>query len=122
MRNFFEGHEQGTYLLVSKPIKRRSLSQNSYIHAVLFPEAAIALRDAGFSEIRTGEDAKYVCKAIHLKKEIVNENTGEVITRIMDTHELTKEQMSIFIEDVVFWLQDTFGHICPMPNVQLSAF
>ena len=122
MRKFFSEHSDGVYSLTSKTIKKRSLPQNAYIHAVLFPEAAIALREAGFSEVRTSEDAKHVCKAIHLKKEIVNEQTGEVITRVMDTHELTKEQMSKFIEDVCFWLHDTFNHYCPLPNEQMSAF
>jgi hypothetical protein len=113
----------GNYIVTIKATKRRSLSQNAYIHGVLFPEALIALREAGYDEIRTVEHAKRACKYLFLKKQIFDEETGEVkLEWVKDTSELTKAEMSEFIESVIRWLANDFHHVVPPPNTQTSAF
>lgn len=117
VRQFFADHESGSYSLVSKPTKIRSLQANAYIHAVLFPEVLIALKEGGFAEVQTVEDAKAVCKGLFLKVTYTN-HAGATLEKILDTHELTKEQMSDFIESVIRWLAEYFNHVVPAPNTQ----
>ena len=122
MRKFFEEHEQGTYLLVSKPIKRRSLSQNAYFHSVVLDYVLHGLRDLGFDEIRTKEDAKLLVKYKFLRKQITNKETGEVIEYIQETHKLTKSEMMEFIENIQRWAAEYLGVVIPSPSEQLAAF
>lgn len=114
---FFRDHSPGTYTLTSKATKIRSLQANAYIHAVLFPEALIALKDGGFSEIQTVEDAKAICKGLFAKVGYTN-HAGVTLEKILDTHEMTKEQMNEFIENVIRWLAEYFNHVVPAPNTQ----
>jgi hypothetical protein len=122
MRKFFEEHEPGTYLLVSKPIKRRSLSQNNYFHGPVLDYVLNGLQGMGFNEVRTPEDAKNVVKGLFLKKKFVNQETGEVIEYIQETHKLTKSEMMEFIENIQRWAAEYLNISIPSPNVQLSAF
>lgn len=117
MKAFFEAHEPGTYLLTSKARKIRSLPQNAYIHGVLFPEVLIAMRNAGYAEIRTPEDAKVVCKELFLKKQITN-GKGDSVYIVRNTSDLTKLEMTEFIENVRIWAFDYLGHEIQLPNTQ----
>lgn len=114
---FFRDHSPGTYTLTSKATKLRSLQANAYIHAVLFPEALIALKDGGFSEVQTVEDAKAICKGLFAKVSYTN-HAGATLEKVLDTHEMTKEQMSEFIENCIRWLAEYFQHPVPPPNTQ----
>lgn len=117
VRKFFESHEPGTWVLVSKAKNVRSLQANAYIHAVLFPEALIALKEGGFSEIRTVDDAKAVCKGLFAKVTYTN-HSGATLEKIQDTHEMSKLEMSEFIENTIRWLSEYFNHVVPPPSTQ----
>lgn len=112
----------GTYMVSIKEANRRSNNQNAYIHAVLFPEVRKALRNLGWDEIRTIEHAKMVCKANFLKEEIVNKETGEVVTMIKDTSQLTRGEMAAFIDQVIRWAQTDLNWQILPPNSQAQAF
>lgn len=119
VRKHFSFLSDGNYIVSIKPANKRSLNQNKYAHAVLFPEVMKALREAGYEAIRTPEDAKQVCKALFLKKQILkNDDTGECVELIKDTSELTKLEMMEFINDVVRWAANQLNYVIPLPNEQ----
>lgn len=57
-----------------------------------------------------------VLKFRSLKEEVVNEKTGEVFTRIKSTRELSKEDMSEYIDGIIRWAAESLHIICPLPN------
>lgn len=99
---------------------KRSLQQNAYIHAVCFPLILQGLRDLGWAEMRTVEQAKAYMKRKFLITSLVNEDTGEVIEYVKDTHDLTKEEMGNFIDDMARFCAEDLGFVMPMPNEQLT--
>lgn len=102
-----------------KFIKRnkRSLNQNAFFHAIL-PDLQKGLYEAGFHDVKTPEDAKIVVKYLFLKKKIVNENTGDEIITVRNTSDLTKEEMRIFIDEVIRWAAEYLGITIYSPNEQ----
>jgi hypothetical protein len=91
-------------LTIKKNYRQRTLPQNAYIHAYLFHEVAKGLISCGWSEQEINDDVvKVFLKGMFLKKDIANEQTGETITTIQDTSELTTIEMAAFIENVIQW-------------------
>ena len=80
------------------------------------------LRDLGFDEVQTKEDAKLVVKSLFLKKQIGSTETGEVIDIIRDTSSLTKEEFNLLIEDVQRWAATFLNVVIPDPGTALQAF
>lgn len=117
VKKAFEGLTDGAYLVTIKKANRRSDNQNRYIHGVLFPEVRKALINAGYDDIRTNEDAKQVCKALFLKTDIPKpDGSGEFISRIKDTSELSKTEMMEFVDTVIKWAADNLGWEIPYPG------
>lgn len=119
-RKNLEGLKDGRYSVKIERKNKRSTNQNAYIHGVLFPEVMNGLREAGFDEVKTPEDAKVVCKSLFLKRNLVNKETGEVIEFIKDTHELTTVEMGEFIEDVIRWGSEYLNYQIPYPNEKIT--
>lgn len=121
VRKTFLELKDGRYLFEINPYNKRSSQSNRYIHGVLFPAFMEALNEAGY-RIQTVDEAKEICKALFLKKTVLNEDTGEVLEFVKNTSELTKEEMSIFIEDAARWLSENLGYVLPPPNTQTKIF
>jgi len=111
----------GYYTVNIENKKKRSNNQNSYLHGVIIPMVFEGLKDAGFDEVRTHEDAKLIIKALFLKKSIVSKSSGEVIEIIQDTSALTTTEMNEFIESVIKWAAEYLSIQIPYPNEQLKA-
>ena len=122
VRKFFEQHNPGRYSLVSKSANTRSLPQNAYFHGPMLDYVFNGLRDIGFDDVRTKEDAKLVVKYLFLKKQIGSTETGEVIEIIRDTASLTKEEFNLFIEEVQRWAAMFLNVVIPDPGTALQAF
>jgi hypothetical protein len=106
----------GTYKNQLTSLNRRSLNQNAYIH-VVFTLCQKGLLDGGYSEIRTMQDAKDFYKKLFLKPiECVNEQTGEVYEVDQRTSTLTKEEMAVFIQQVLDHQLEWFGNYIPDSN------
>lgn len=90
----------GRYIISIKSYKERSLPQNAWFHAIL-PDVLAALRNIGYNEIRTTEDAKDFLKALFFRKKVSNGiDTVEVIER---TSEQSKEDFTEKAEDIIIW-------------------
>lgn len=116
IREAFKGLGDGCWKVEIHNAKKRSLSQNKYLHGVLIPMVFDGLRNAGFNEVRDHEDAKMVIKELFLKKKIVNEVTGDVLPVTRDTRSLTTAEMNVFIEEVIQWAQQYLNVSIPYPG------
>jgi hypothetical protein len=68
----------------------------------------------------TKDEMHEILKYKFLKKEKVNENTGEIFEYIGSTAKLTKGEFVDLIEDLVRWSSESLGIILPMPGEQTS--
>ena len=86
---------------------RRSDRQNKYFHACckIFGDAF------GY----TKDEAKSIIKMKFLKREKVNEETGELFEYLLDTHKLNKEDFSELMNQFIVWAAQ-LGVIIPMPG------
>jgi hypothetical protein len=93
----------------------RTLSQNAYLHGVVFVWAARGMTEA-FGRPVTMLEAKDVLKERFLRVPFVDAN-GEArcyITR--STAELDKAEMSVFIDNCIQWCDDFLNVKVPPPD------
>lgn len=109
-------------LIVKKQFRQRSTPQNAFLHGVVFPEMRLALIEAGYSPAEMSEPkVKDWLKSMFAKKEIANEKTGEIITIIQPTHEMSTVEMMDFIAEIQKFAAEMFNHFIPSPGEQLEA-
>lgn len=118
IRKLFTGLEDGAYLVKVQPSKVRSLSQNAYYWGVVCDMVKDGLKDVGYRSVKTAEDAHEVMKALFLKKDLVNEETGELLVYSASTTGLTTFEFSEYIDQVLQWAAEYLGIAIPLPNEQ----
>lgn len=99
---------------------KRSLPQNAYFHGPLLDQVLHGLRDAGWNEFKYPEQVKSFLKNKFLKVQIANEETGELMEYVKDTHELSKVEFNEFINDIAQMCSEYLGFVLLMPNEQLQ--
>jgi len=110
---------QGRYKVVVTQVDQRSLQQNSWIHAIL-PDLVLALRDAGYSEVKTTEDAKDIVKTLFFKKEITNGT--ETIEVIQGTSKTSKLDFTTKAGEIIRWASEYLGIDVAPPSEQTEIF
>ena len=121
VRLFFDIMKDGKHFITAKHITRRSTQQNSYIH-VLFSMLLDPLRNAGWGNIKNDADVKDFVKQLFLSVKVTNEKTGEVVTFVKKTSELSKEDLAIFIDDMKQWASEYLGVYLPDPMTPIKLF
>ena len=114
LSEFFKNGEKVT-ITVKTRRKPRSLPQNSLIHAYM----TIIANESG----NTLETVKSVLKRLFLTRDVIDKNgdvvfnpkTGEVLTYVQDTSELSTIEMAAFTEEIRMWALD-FGIYLPLPK------
>lgn len=110
---------EGKYKITISKSDKRTLQQNDWLHAIL-PDVVKGLRDAGYNDIRTTENAKDFIKSLFFKKEITNGiETHEII---MGTSETSKLDFASKAEDIIIWAQQYLGIDIAPPNKQFEFF
>lgn len=122
IRQAFDELKDGRYSMEILGENKRSPGQNGYFHGVLVPLVYEGLRDIGWNDIKTKEDAKLVIKTLFLKRKITNPESGDVIEVIKDTRDLTTGDMTQLIEDVIQWGAEYLGIRIPPPNSQTKLY
>jgi hypothetical protein len=118
IRKFVTEHEGEVVRVEMFTFKKRSLSQNAYLHGVLIPEFKKAMNECGWDDIRTDQDAKDWMKKEFLSYSIVNKKTGEYTNMIKNTSELDTFEMTKFIEDAVKFALESMNYTIYLPNEQ----
>lgn len=121
VRKAFDSLKDGRYLMDIEDRTKRSNPQNRYLHGVLIPEFRNALMSVGY-DVPNNAVAKNIMKSIFLKRSVTNLETGEMMEYIQDTSDMTKEEGSILIEEVVRFCAENMSYVIPLPNEQLTVF
>lgn len=111
-------------VMLRKRRSYRTLPQNAYYHGVVVRMIADRMRELGV-EGRRGpikdEEVHELLKVQFLTySQLVNPETGEYVTMMKSTTELTRSEMGDYITQCKVWAQDTFGVEIPDPNEQLT--
>jgi hypothetical protein len=118
----FNQLEDGRYRVVINSFKKRSLPQNAYYHGCVVPLVKDGLRDAGYNEVKTCEDAHEILKHLFLKRKLSNENNGDEIVIPGSTAKLTTIEFNTFIDEVIQWAAEYLGITIPLPNEPIVMF
>lgn len=117
MEDYNKSLPDGTYKVVIERADKRTREQNAWFHAVL-PEILHGLRDAGFDDIRTTEDAKDLVKSMFFKKTV--SNGMEDITIVEGTSKQSKIDFSEKAEEIIKWAHEYLGLDIAPPETQLE--
>jgi len=109
----------GKYKITISKADKRSLQQNNWFHSVL-PLIKDGLRDAGYNEIRTNEDAKDFVKSLFFSEEI--SNGIETMKIVRGTSETSKLDFASRAEDIIIWAQTYLGIDVAPPGKQFEFF
>lgn len=115
----FEGKE--IELTIQKKRKVRSTPQNSYYWGVVLPIVQDGLKDAT-GEVRDLNSIHYqiLLPLMAPKREIVNIETGEVITERITSSEMTTTEFSEYVMEIQAWGSEFLGIQIPNPNEQIN--
>jgi hypothetical protein len=122
VRRAFSSLNDGKYLVRIDAFKKRTLNQNAYYHCVVVPMVQQGLYNAGYSEVKTNDDAHEILKHLFLKKNITNHKTEEQITIAGSTATLKTIEFNMFLEDIWKWASEYLNVVIPAPNEQLVMF
>lgn len=112
----FEGKE--FQITIEKKKKSRSLNQNGYYHAVVVPMVRQGLIDIGTKLTR--EETHEILKMKFLKKEVVLEETGEILNYTGSSAELTTTQFMDYIAEIQMWAAEFLNVVIPDPASQIN--
>lgn len=70
----------------------------------------------------TKDEMHEICKFKFLKREKVDEKTGEVFEYIGKSSKLTKSEFADMTTDLIRWASETFNIILPLPDEQMEIF
>jgi hypothetical protein len=102
---------------------QRSINQNRYYWGVVVRAAREGLADAwglGSWQEVDAEMAHDLLKQQFNSRDLVNENTGEVLRVAGSTTALNKLEFEDYLENSRRWIQEWFNITVPLPNEQLT--
>lgn len=99
-------------LIIRKRKKHRSNQQNKYYWVLI----SIISDHLGYDRDTIHEIVKYK----FLKKESVDNNTGEVYEYVCSTTKLSTVEFLEYVENIIRWSAETFSIVLPLPNEQIE--
>jgi len=113
----FEGMEVSLTLQERKT--ERTQKQNRYYWGVVIPLVRMGLKELGYRGT-TKEATHKLLKSMFLKEELVNESSGEVLTFQGSTANLSTQQFTDYIDEVVQFAAEELSVDIPQPNEQME--
>lgn len=115
---------EGTDLILTleKQKKSRSNQQNRFMWGVIVPIIRQGLIEVGYPryEVTTEFVHDYLKENFCPKKEIINEDTGEIITAPPSTANLSTVEFMEYFEDIQRWSAEFLNVVIPDPNTQVD--
>ena len=106
-------------IVIKRKYKQRSVPQNRFYWGVLIPHFQECIKDA-WGEVRGVEETHEILKAVCNYKEVVNEQTGEIIKVPTSTTELTTSGWLDYELRLRQFSLEFFNCTTPEPNEQLN--
>lgn len=100
----------------------RSTLQNAYYWSGVIPLVKEGLKEIGYREITTNDQTHDLMKFMFLKKQIVNELTGEVMKTIGSTTKLTTIEFNEYIDRIAQFAAEFLSVNIPPPSTQVPMF
>lgn len=115
----FEGKE--IELTIERKRKKRSNPQNRYYWGVVMPILQSGLKEAT-GEVRDINSIHYqiVLPLFSPKREIINKETGEVVSESKSSSEMTTSEFSEFVMEIQKWGSEFLSVDIPSPNENLT--
>jgi len=109
--------KKGRYrVIVETYRKEKSHPQLKWLFGQVYPLVLRGLIDAGFEEFTNLDQVDAYCKSMFAKQEIVNRNSGEVITVPALKREMSTVQFSTYVDAVRNWALEYLGVTIPDPE------
>jgi hypothetical protein len=115
----FEGNN--IVITMEKRKKKRSNNQNSYYWSVIIPFMQQGFTDV-FGEYFSIQECHEALKGRFLFKELINEESGEVIRMPKSTTELTTVEMELYHDQIRLFATEFLSIEIPLPNSQTEIF
>lgn len=109
-------NNQKISLTIEKWRKTRSQEQNRYYWGVMVEAVKLGLNDVGYK--MTTEATHELLKYKFLIKELVNEETGEILNTIGSTTGLSTSEFMEFVAEVQRWAAEYLNINIPNPGEQ----
>jgi hypothetical protein len=103
-------------ITVERKSKKRSTQQSRFYWGVVVPIIKDALRNAGYDEIKTNEDAHEVLKGLFNKASFTDKATGDTITYGRTTTALTTTEFMEYVAAIQQWAAEKLNCNIPDPH------
>jgi len=110
----------GRYLMKIDSSKKRSNNQNRYWWGIVVPMVREGLRDMGYDDVKTNEDAHEILKHLFLKKKVESSSNGDIIEVTGNTSKLSTVEFNLLIDEVIKWAATYLNIQILFPNEQTS--
>jgi len=105
-------------ITVERKKRKRSLSQNAYLHGIVIPMAKEGLLDVGYR--LSTQETKDLLKSKFAIFEKVNEETGEILEYVKGTSDMTTTELMVLIKQIQQWASEFLGIVIPDPGEQIE--
>jgi len=105
-------------IIIEQKKKKRSIEQNAYYWGVVVPLVKLGLTDVGYKIDK--EETHDFLKSQFLKKELINEKTGEILKTVGSTQNLSTSDFMDFIAEIQQWASEFLNVYIPDPNEQIK--
>ena len=107
-------NNQRVEITIQKLKSSRSIMQNR----LWWLYVTILANELGYSK----DEMHEICKFKLLKKEKIDEKTGELFQYIGSTATLGKGEFVDLVDSLIRWSAETFNIVLPLPNTQTEIF
>lgn len=106
----------GDYVITITPNRKtRSNQQNAYLWGIVYPAVLFGLQDAGW-EIIDEEQVHEYCKQAFAAREVINKDTGEVISLPNSTARMQTAEFNVYVDKIKAFAFEYLNITIPEPN------
>lgn len=106
----------GDYVITITPNRKtRSTQQNAYLWGIVYPAVLFGLQDAGW-EIIDEEQVHEYCKQAFAAREVINKDTGEVISLPNSTARMQTAEFNVYVDKIKAFALEYLNITIPEPN------
>lgn len=115
------GMKDGFYkVTVKKCQNNRSNQQNRWLWGQIYPRLLHGFIDAGWDDFTCEEEVHEYCKVMFAGKDIVNKETGEIVTIPNKTSEMDVVEFTLYCMNIRIFAHDFLNVTIPEPSEELT--